>query len=143
MMGYFQRARVKRLLPALDAVSAHPMLRFASVPGVEISFHDLYEIEDKPKNTQKVMERFHLPASRLFILGDSGGDGPHFAWGAARGAHLVGCMTKPSLKAYCRKHHIRLNLDFGLSPPPGEPRDPQSEMGFDYMELATYMDQHI
>ncbi len=97
-MGYFQRLFYKNLLPSIDCLSASTFLKFED----KFPFSCVYpleEIEDKPKNTLSVMENFGV--ERVVIIGDSGGDGPHFVWGRERGALLIGAMVKSSLLRYC------------------------------------------
>jgi 2-hydroxy-3-keto-5-methylthiopentenyl-1-phosphate phosphatase len=93
MQGYFQRVIAKALLPKLPIVSASPTIRF-TVRDNDPSFYDLVEIHDKPKNTETVIRGFGVPPGRAILMGDSGGDGPHFKWGARVGAFLIGSMTK-------------------------------------------------
>ena len=104
MQGYFQRAMAKGLLPQGIVVAANPMI---SYPGHEMEIYEVREIEDKAKNTETVMRLYGIPPKRVILIGDSGGDGPHFEWGASVGAYLVGSMTKPSLESYCRKKEIK------------------------------------
>jgi hypothetical protein len=133
MQGYFQRAVTKRLLPEGIVVAANPMI---SYPGHEAEMYEVQEIEDKAKNTAAVLREHGLPVQKLIIMGDSGGDGPHFEWGASVGAYLVGSMTKPSLEKLCRGKGIRINSRFGVSYDEGEKKDLKREMEVDFMGLA-------
>ncbi len=69
-------------------------------------------------------------------MGDSGGDGPHFEWGADKGAFLIGSMTKPSLESFCQTRGINIDLHFGLSYSEGEEKVPQKEMQTDFKNLS-------
>jgi len=74
-------------------------------------------------------------------MGDSGGDGPHFAWGADRGAFLIACMPKPSLKRYCRQKNIQLGLQFGPPYEDGQARCLKDEMRVDFRDLIPVLSQ--
>ncbi|MBW2202038.1 MAG: hypothetical protein JRF71_14625 [Deltaproteobacteria bacterium] len=82
MVGYFQRIFAKNLLPPVPVVSAHPMIRFPERKSDPPSLYDLLEIQDKSKNTAAVVRSFNIPPEKIIVMGDSGGDGPHFEWGA-------------------------------------------------------------
>ncbi|RMG54990.1 MAG: hypothetical protein D6722_28390, partial [Bacteroidetes bacterium] len=86
MLGYFQRLFANKLLPEIPALSAHPMLRYPPSSTDPKHYFELHEIHDKAKNTEAVMRLHEIPAGNLIVMGDSGGDGPHFEWGAQRGA---------------------------------------------------------
>ena len=134
--GYFQRAFAKGLLPRVPVVAANPMIRFHQPQDDQRFIHQILEIEDKPTRTAEVIRFYHLPPEKLIIMGDSGGDGPHFQWGGESGAFLVGNMPKDSLERYCRTANISINKRFGISYGPGEKRDPKREMEVNYMKLA-------
>ena len=102
MIGYFQRVFAKGLLPTVPVLSAHPMVRYAHRETDPLQVYDLLEIQDKSKNTRAVADCLNIPGEKIILMGDSGGDGPHFEWGAGIGAHLIGSMTKPSLETYCQ-----------------------------------------
>ena len=138
MQGYFQRAMAKDLLPQGTVIAANPMI---SYPGHEMEMYEVREIEDKAKNTEMVMRLYGIPPKRVILIGDSGGDGPHFEWGASVGAYLVGSMTKPSLESYCRKKEIKINACFGLTYSEGEKKDLEREMKVDFMGLASVIEQ--
>ena len=140
MQGYFQRALAKGLLPGGIVIAANP--RF-SYPGHEGSMYEVREIEDKAKNTAAVLGEHGIAAGKLIIMGDSGGDGPHFKWGASVGAHLVGSMTKPSLERYCREKGIKINTRFGVSYAEGEKKDPARELAVDFMGLAPVIEEVV
>jgi hypothetical protein len=78
---------------------------------------------------------------KVVVVGDSGGDGPHFEWGAALGATLVGSMTKWSLETYCRDRGIRIHEHFGLVYGEGENRDPGKEKTVDFMGLVRIIEE--
>jgi 2-hydroxy-3-keto-5-methylthiopentenyl-1-phosphate phosphatase len=134
MVGYFQRALANNFLPRVPVISAHPMVRYANNDSDVPDFIELGDIEDKGRNTAAVANKYHIPEKRIVILGDSGGDGPHFEWGSRAGAFLVGSMTKPSLAAYCRKKGIRIHLQFGNIKPP------ENEAAFRDESLVNFMD---
>jgi hypothetical protein len=138
MQGYFQRAMTKGLLPEGIVVAANPMI---SYPGHETEMYEVQEIEDKAKNTAAVLREHSLPVQKLIIMGDSGGDGPHFEWGASVGAYLVGSMTKPSLEKFCRGKGIRINSRFGVSYDEGEKKDLKREMTVDFMGLVPVIER--
>jgi len=140
MQGYFQRAMTKGLLPQGIVVAANPLI---SYPGKETKMYQVREIEDKAKNTAAVLREYAISAQKLIIMGDSGGDGPHFAWGTFVGAHLVGSMTKPSLERFCRNEGIEINTRFGVTYPEGEKRDPVREMEVDFMGLVPLIEQVV
>jgi len=140
MQGYFQRAMAKGLLPGGIVIAANPMF---SYPGHEGSMYEVREIEDKAKNTAAVLGEHGIAAGKLIIMGDSGGDGPHFKWGASVGAHLVGSMTKPSLERYCREKGIKINTRFGVSYAEGEKKDPARELAVDFMGLAPVIEEVV
>lgn len=137
MQGYFQRAMAKGLLPEGIVVAANPMISYAE-HGMEL--YEVREIEDKAKNTETVMRAYGISPNKVILMGDSGGDGPHFAWGASVGAHLVGSMTKPSLENFCRNKGIEINTRFGVSSSEGEKKDPKREMEVDFMGLVAVIE---
>ena len=143
MIGYFQRIFAKKLLPPVLVVSAHPLIRYPQNIGGSCHFYELLETQDKGKNTDKVARSLNVPAAKIIILGDSGGDGPHFEWGAANGAFLIGSMTKPSLDSYCRKKDIEINLRFGLDYSLGEKKDPQKELQINFMDLTPTIEDIV
>ena len=138
MQGYFQRAMAKGLIPQGVVVAANPMI---SYPGPGMELHEVREIEDKAKNTETVMRAQGVSPNKVFVMGDSGGDGPHFAWGASVGAHLVGSMTKPSLEKYCTEKGIEINTRFGMTYPEGEKKDLKREMEVDFMGLVAVIEK--
>ncbi len=134
--GYFQRVFAKGLLPKVPFVAANAMIHFSDPAEVTRYKYLVTEIDDKPKNTAAVMREFKIPANRVIVIGDSGGDGPHFQWAFNRGAFLIGSMTKNSLSQYCLSRGIRISKSFGISYGPAAVRNLEEEMAFDVRELA-------
>jgi 2-hydroxy-3-keto-5-methylthiopentenyl-1-phosphate phosphatase len=143
MIGYFQRIFAKNLLPPVPVISAHPLVRYPQNTSDACRFYELLETQDKGKNTGAVARSQAIPAAKIILLGDSGGDGPHFEWGAANGAFLIGSMTKPSLDAYCREKDIEIDLRFGLDYSRSEKRNLQEESQVNFVDLATAIEEII
>jgi len=139
-VGYFQRACHAGMIPPVPVLSASPQFRFPSEGDLFHRFLPLYEVEDKAANTASVLKQTGIAAERAVLIGDSGGDGPHFGWGAKQGATLVGSMTKPSLDDYCRRGGIRIHHRIGKTYRPGETLDPKQEMAVDFMELTEIVE---
>ncbi len=142
-IGYFQRAFFKKLLPPLPVISAYPEPHFskeASDPG---QVYPLCETTDKGRHTEKVARKMGIPLNRIVVMGDSGGDGPHFKWGAENGAFLIGCMSKPSLQHYCKREGIKPDFFFGRAYRNGETIDPALEMGYNFMDLAGVIEDAL
>ena len=137
MMGYFQRVLAKGLLSPLQALSAHPLVRYPAQPTDPPLLYCLHETGDKASNTAATLEAFGLSGSRTIVIGDSGGDGPHFEWASRNDALLIASMAKPSLLEYCRRHAVRIDHLFGVTYRPGQSRDAALEMRTDFMELAA------
>ena len=143
MIGYFQRIFAKSLLPRIPALSGHPMVRYPKQHSDPNVIFDLFEIKDKGKNTEAAVRFFKIPFNQIILMGDSGGDGPHFEWGTTADAFLIGSMTKPSLEKYCLKKNININVRFGISDPAGEKKDLKKEMQIDFMDLALLIEDVI
>jgi hypothetical protein len=143
MIGYFQRIFAKKLLPPVAVVSAHPLISYPQNFSGYCRFYELLETQDKGKNTREVARSLAIPATKIILLGDSGGDGPHFEWGKTNGAFLIGSMTKPSLDAYCRKKDIKIDLRFGFDYSRREKRNPQEESQVNFMDLATTIKEFV
>lgn len=139
--GYFQRIFAKGLLPIVPVISANPMLKYPASETDPPYIYELQEIEDKSKNTSAAMRLLHAPVARVILVGDSGGDGPHFHWGAKQGAFLIGSMTKHSLTAYCQKRQIEIQHHFGYRYSNDEIRSPEEESRYDFMELAPVIEK--
>lgn len=136
MIGYFQRVFAKGLLPRVPVLSANPLVRYAASGTDPGDVRELNETRDKGKNTAAVVQQFGIPADRIVVMGDSGGDGPHFEWGAQAGAFIIGSMTKHSLSSYCRDRDIPIRLRVGVSYGEGSGRDLEKEKRFDFMDLV-------
>jgi hypothetical protein len=138
-MGYFQRVFFKKLLPQVSALSAHPGLIFPTGKSDPKALFDLREIADKPVNTDRAAKHFQIPPKKIMVMGDSGGDGPHFKWAADQNAIRVASMAKPSLKAFCAKRQIGIDQYFGISYEDGESRRQADEMQVDFRELLPFI----
>lgn len=134
--GYFQRAMAKGLIPEVPVIAANPIIRFPE--GLEGGRYryEVLEIEHKSRNTEAVLKSLNLTARNLIVMGDSGGDGPHFHWASRVGAFLVGSMVKPSLSNYCTSREVLIDKLFGIVYAPDEPRDLEREFQFNFMELT-------
>jgi 2-hydroxy-3-keto-5-methylthiopentenyl-1-phosphate phosphatase len=143
MIGYFQRIFAKNLLPKIPVLSAHPMLRYPARNTDPQQIFDLLETGDKGKNSEAVMRSFNIPPNKIIIMGDSGGDGPHFEWGAERSAFLIGNMVKPSLKTYCAQKRISMSNQFGISYADGEVKDPGREMQVNFLDLVPVIEAFL
>ncbi len=143
MIGYFQRIFAKSLLPRVPVLSAHPMIRYPENSGFPPRVYELFETRDKGKNTGEAIRSQSIPTGKVILLGDSGGDGPHFEWGAAVGACLIGSMAKPSLATYCRKKNIEINLRFGLDYTRRERASLREELQINFMDLADTIEEIV
>ena len=143
MIGYFQRVFAKNFLPKIAVLSAHPMVRYLQQSTDPDHIFDLLEIEDKFKNTEAVARSFRIPSNKIILIGDSGGDGPHFKWGAGINALLIGSMTKPSLKRYCDQHNISIDTQFGISYAEKEDKNLHKEMQTNFMDLLPTIENYI
>jgi 2-hydroxy-3-keto-5-methylthiopentenyl-1-phosphate phosphatase len=141
MIGYFQRVFAKRLIPDIPVLSANPMTRFSGSKSDPALVFDLFETRDKGKNTEAVVQKFGIPSNKIILIGDSGGDGPHFEWGARGKAFLIGSMTKPSLEDYCSSKNIEIDAHFGITCSRGDTKNLEAEMEIDFMELTSIIKQ--
>jgi 2-hydroxy-3-keto-5-methylthiopentenyl-1-phosphate phosphatase len=137
VMGYFQRIFAKKLLPKVSVISANAMIRYPALETDPPHMYELHEIQDKGKNTEVALKSFGISEKKMVIIGDSGGDGPHFEWGEKHGAYMIGSMAKPSLTNYCIEKNIEINLLFGPAYRIGEERNGETEMLVDFMELRS------
>jgi hypothetical protein len=142
-MGYFQRVFSKKLLPRVSALSANPGLSFSAGKSDPQALFDLQEITDKPVNTESAARYFQIPFQNILVMGDSGGDGPHFKWAAEQGAIRVASMAKPSLNLFCVRRQIKIDQYFGVSYEEGEPRHRAEEMQVDFRELIPYISDRL
>lgn len=143
MIGYFQRVFANKLLPRVPVLSAHPMVRYVRAAADSTRCFELNEIQDKSQNTAAAVRAHAIPADRIILLGDSGGDGPHFDWGSKTGAFLIGSMTKPSLADYCRTKNIRIDLRFGIDFSKQDQHDVQDELQVNFMDLAPVIERFV
>ncbi|MGA8833078.1 MAG: hypothetical protein WB554_15865 [Desulfomonilaceae bacterium] len=143
MQGFFQRAIAKKLIPEVPLVAANPLINYTDDSNRDCYQFTVEEIQDKPRNTQDAVSSFGIPINKIVIIGDSGGDGPHFEWGASTGALLIGSMTKYSLSKYCKDRNIVINQRFGVSYSQGQPRNLQEEMKFNFMDLTSIIDEFL
>lgn len=143
MAAYFQRAVALGLLPAFDVLCAHPLVRYDQCATDPELMLDLFEISDKARHTAAVAKQFNIPTNKIIIMGDSGGDGPHFEWGARNGATLIGCMTKTSLSRYCAAHGIEIAQHFGHSYATDEDVDMEKELAYDFTALIRLVERAI
>jgi phosphoserine phosphatase len=135
MIGYFQRVFAKGLLPQIPVLSANPMFRYPAGASDPHTLLDLFETQDKGKNTAAVVAKMGIPTERVIVMGDSGGDGPHFEWAHQAGAFTIGSMTKQSLAAYCDNKGITISKRFGLVYGKEEARSVEKEMAIDFRDL--------
>lgn len=141
LAGYFQRALALGLLPAFGVLAAHPLVRYdhyATDPSVIL---ELEEITDKPRHTAAMAKQFHIAPEKIIIMGDSGGDGPHFQWGARNGATLIGSMVKPSLERYCSGQGISMTHRWGHTYAAGETVEPEKELDYEFTDLIGIVEQ--
>ena len=143
MIGYFQRIFAKNLLPEVQVLSAHPMVRYPKSDTDPHHIYDLFETTDKGKNTESVVRSLNIPTNKIIIMGDSGGDGPHFKWASENDAFLVANMAKPSLQNYCDQNNISIDVQFGLAYKEGEHKDLQKEMQVNFMDLASKIEDFV
>jgi len=141
MIGYFQRVFGKGLLTKTPVLSANPMFRYPACATDPNTILDLFETRDKGKNTAAVVADLGIPADRVIVMGDSGGDGPHFEWAHQAGAFIIGSMTKASLGGYCGQRGIAMNVQFGVAYDRGEPRDLGREMAVDFQDLKATIEK--
>jgi hypothetical protein len=141
MIGYFQRVFAKGLLPRIPVLSANPLFRYPAGAGDPPLILDLRETHDKGRNTAAVAAQMGIPAERVIVMGDSGGDGPHFEWAHEAGAFVISSMTKPSLAAYCDQKGITIGRRFGLVYGKNQARDLDKEMSVDFRELTGLIEE--
>ncbi len=137
--AYFQRVFSRRLLPSVDVVSAQSKWGFSKKSDAAMDLIELQEIDDKPRNTAAIARKFSIPDQRIIVMGDSGGDGPHFEWGATIGATLIGSMTKPSLRRYCSGRKITISHRVGHTYQTGEPVSTEKEREYDFRSVIDIL----
>ena len=143
MQGFFQRALIKKVLPDVPIIAANPLISYSRTPGDSRYQFEVSEIDDKPKNTIAAMRNFDIPSGKAVVIGDSGGDGPHFEWGASSGALLIGSMTKVSLSRYCLGKQVQIDQMFGKTYLPDQERNLEEEYKFNFMDLAPVIEDFI
>jgi 2-hydroxy-3-keto-5-methylthiopentenyl-1-phosphate phosphatase len=143
MIGYFQRIFARGLLPHVPVLAAHPMVRYDRHGTDPDYIFDLYETKDKFENSGAVLSSFNIPSGKTILMGDSGGDGPHFGWGAKINALLIGSMIKASLRKYCEHQNIPIQIQFGISYANGSDRDQQKEMQINFMDLVPLIEDFL
>jgi hypothetical protein len=141
MIGYFQRVFAKGLLPRVPVLSANPLFRFPASAGDPPCILELHETADKGKNTAAVAAQMGVPAKRVIVMGDSGGDGPHFEWAHQAGAFIIGSMTKHSLATFCDAQGIAIGRRFGLVYGKGETPDFEKEMSVSFLGLIGTIEE--
>jgi hypothetical protein len=142
-MGYFQRIFAKQLLPEVPVLSANPLIRYASLETDPIVLYDLEEIQDKGNNTACALKFSGISEKKIVIIGDSGGDGPHFKWGQKQKAYMIGSMAKPSLTDYCSREKIKIDLFFGPTVTDGQKNSEENERSFDFMALRPVLERIV
>jgi hypothetical protein len=103
--------------------------------------YPLLEITDKGLLTAKAAGHFGISHEKIIVMGDSGGDGPHFEWAGSVGAATIASMAKPSLLSYCRRRHLQITHRFGHTYGEGEPIEVEKEIRYDFMELSQVIGQ--
>jgi 2-hydroxy-3-keto-5-methylthiopentenyl-1-phosphate phosphatase len=141
--GYFQRAITKGLIPPVPVVAANPMIRYPNPNDGRRYAHQITEIDDKATCSEAMLREWNLSPEKLVVMGDSGGDGPHFKWAASAGAYRVANMAKQSLQTYCKSNGITINTFFGLKYGPGESRDLEREMNVNFMDLTAVIEEAL
>ena len=117
------------------------MVRYPENTSDPPHIYDLLETGDKAINTAAVTRSFGISSDRVILMGDSGGDGPHFEWGSKTGAFLIGSMTKSSLDEYCSKKNIEIDLRFGIDCTKDDEINALAEMQVNFMDLTTTIEQ--
>lgn len=135
-LGYFQRVLTRDLLPEPSAISAHPAIQFSGFDQTDLPTYELQEITDKGINTAKAASHFGIPLRKIIVMGDSGGDGPHFEWACSVGAATIASMAKPSLLSYCSRRRLKITHRFGHTYAEGEPVAVENENRYDFMRLS-------
>jgi len=141
--GYFQRVFQKGLFPEVPFVAANPLIQFLPMADEQRYVHEITEIDDKPRCTEAIAEALDIPWKNIVVMGDSGGDGPHFQWGSEHGAFLIGSMTKASLSRYCDSRGITIDHHFGLVYSAGQDRDLIREMEVNFADLINVIQEAL
>jgi len=139
--AYFQRAIKKGLIPAVPLIAANPLIRFPDPSDGKRYALEVREIDDKPKNTAYAMKEWEIPPAQTIVIGDSGGDGPHFVWARQQNAHLIASMAKPSLVNYCASRNVTIHRFFGVIYEAGQSRDLHRELQYNFMDLVPVISE--
>ncbi len=139
-IGYFQRVFAKKLLPRVPVLAANPIIQYPLSKESPL-FYELRETQEKGEYTGLVLKQHEIASKRTIIIGDSGGDGPHFEWGERNSVYKIASMTKQSLLDYCSLNNIEINLRFGLVYGKGEQRDLGEEMSVDFLQLRPIFER--
>ncbi len=137
--GYFQRLFAKNLFPVPQALAANRVIDYRETDREPPFVFDLRETADKGIFTAKVARRLGLRPDKVVVIGDSGGDGPHFQWGAENGAELVAAFAKPSLIEFCRSRGIEIGHFIGKAPAASLAGAPAE--GGDFMKLVPLLEE--
>ncbi len=139
-MGYFQRAFAKNLLPRVPVLAANPLLHYPA-SKTDPCLYPLRETPEKAQYTADVLRKYNISPSKTIVIGDSGGDGPHFEWAKRNSIFKIACMTKHSLMAFCTEKKIEINLHFGPVYSRGEKRELSREMAVDFLQLGSVFEK--
>ncbi len=134
--GYFQRAISKGLIPPVPVIAANPFISFPSEIDGDRYLFTIGEIDDKAANTESVLKKYGLSIQNTVIMGDSGGDGPHFRWASGVGAFNIASMAKQSLVNFCNANSVKIQEYFGIRYAPGQARNLDAEMQFNFLKLS-------
>lgn len=143
VIGYFQRILAKKMLPPISVLSAHPSLLFPPTENDPTCTFNLLEISDKARHTKEAVRLFDISTDRTIVIGDSGGDGPHFQWAAEHHVFRIGSMTKPSLQQFCDAGNIEIDLKFGMAYHYGQEKKTEDEMQVDFRDLIPIVESVI
>lgn len=137
--GYFQRLFARKMFPLPLALAANGMIAYRQTGPEPDMVFNLNETTDKGIFTARVARSLGLDYDKVVVIGDSGGDGPHFQWGAENGALLVAAFAKSSLIEFCRARNIKIGHFIG-----GLPGNRLSEAegdGGNFMELVALLEK--
>ncbi len=141
--GYFQLAVSKGFLPKIPIIAANPFISYPGNAPREAYQFQVNEIADKGVNTRAAMDKFGFSAPHVIIMGDSGGDGPHFEWAAKHHIFKIASMAKYSLQSFCDTRSIEIDYFFGLKYAKGQSRDVMRELEFDFEDLTAMIQSRI
>jgi 2-hydroxy-3-keto-5-methylthiopentenyl-1-phosphate phosphatase len=141
--GYFERVLAKKLIPPVQVISAHPSVTFGNESTGACQYLALDEIDGKAVNTALIMKNYQIAQGRQVLMGDSGGDGPHFRWGFHSKGFLIGCHTKPSLYSYCKEAGIVLDVDFSSGTPQDRAKEDHDGQALDFRQLIDIVSDYV